>query len=166
MIAFSAWRNKNTRCLMRLLQALCGRSCYIDKLHEVFYISPVSCSRLQDRQRKHGPQRVIVEGELHDTVVTDQFLCLLGTYLGSTVPRNVLRVHRERNSSISSQVMQISHHGSATAFVGKCIWIEWSTLLGNPGAIGTFSQCLGLWSQAPEKFWDGSHWVLQFLKEL
>lgn len=77
MITFSAWRNKNTRWLMRLLWAHCGINCYtqIDKFHEAFHVMcVVSHTELQDKQRKHYLWEMKEERQPHDILVSDLFM--------------------------------------------------------------------------------------------
>lgn len=115
MIAFSAWRNKNTRWLMRLLQARCGINCYvqIDKFHEAFHVMCiVSHTELQDKHRKHGLWEMKWERQPHDILVSDLFMSHW----------KMLRDHDEgcgimnqngigQKQFLPNEVMKISHCG-------------------------------------------------------
>lgn len=115
MIAFSAWRNKNTRWLMRLLQARCGINCYvqIDKFHEAFHLMCiVSYTELQDKQRKHDLWEMKWERQPHDILVSDLFMSHWKMLRDHNEGCNIMNQNGiEQKQFLPNEVMKISHCG-------------------------------------------------------
>lgn len=174
MIAFSAWRNKNTRWLMRLLQARCGINCYvqIDKFHEAFHVMCiVSYTELQDKQRKHGLWEMKWERQPHDILVSDLFMSHWKMLRDHDEGCGIMNQNGiEQKQFLPNEVMKISHCGPVLHLV-MCVnsadCVGDSASMGNAWSFMSFCLCLGLWKcRGCLKSVDGSIWMLQFPRQL